>query len=29
MTKVIEVTDQNFKEEVLGSDVPAEVEAYP
>ena len=28
MTKVIEVTDQNFEEEVLGSDVPAEVDFW-
>jgi thioredoxin 1 len=28
MTKVIEVTDQNFEEEVLESDVPAEVDFW-
>lgn len=28
MTKVIEVTDQNFEEEVLGSDVPTEVDFW-
>jgi thioredoxin 1 len=28
MTKVIEVTDQNFEEKVLGSDVPAEVDFW-
>jgi thioredoxin 1 len=28
MAKVIEVTDQNFEEEVLGSDVPTEVDFW-
>jgi len=28
MTKVVEVTDQNFEEEVLGSDVPTEVDFW-
>ena len=28
MSKVIEVTDQNFEEEVLGSDVPTEVDFW-
>jgi thioredoxin 1 len=28
MTKVIEITDQNFEEEVLGSDVPTEVDFW-
>jgi len=28
MSKVIEVTDQNFEEEVLGSDLPTEVDFW-
>ncbi|TET42131.1 MAG: thioredoxin [Dehalococcoidia bacterium] len=28
MSKVIEVTDQNFEEEVLGSDIPTEVDFW-
>jgi len=28
MSKVVEVTDQNFEEEVLGADLPAEVDFW-
>jgi thioredoxin 1 len=28
MSKVIEVTDQNFEEEVIGSDIPTEVDFW-
>ena len=28
MSKIVEVTDQNFEEEVLGSDLPTEVDFW-